>query len=165
MNNEGFAPMRRSSAPLDLATLLFDFLSRQIELADLKASGSMALAAAVLGLLLTAPEGESRVLWLSYVSRAAMCLSLAAALAVFFPRRERRAQGLLFWEDVLVHASGSDYAARFLSLCEEKSAGELAKQNYILCQLVQRKYFWVRLSLLTLLAGLVPALLFFLTVV
>ena len=80
-------------------------------------------------------------------------LSVAASVAVVYPRTPSAGDGLLFWEDILSRGKLCDYCEELKEADAERLETEYAAQNWHVSRVLKSKYRWTRVSMLLFLVG------------
>lgn len=87
------------------------------------------------------------------VSRPARGAGLTSSVAIFprLPRASNR--GLIFWEEVRIWPSATEYQRALAQTSAQEIEFEYAAQNYVVSGVLHRKHVWVRWSISLFMAG------------
>lgn len=117
------------------------YLNNAARFADLKSGALAGVNGTLLGLMfrqLSLTYYPSMLLF--FVGAATLFVSLAMALWVVYPRRERRRQkGLLYWEGVCAYDE-VEYAMEMMQISRQQLLERLLRHNHVLSGILSRKY-------------------------
>lgn len=141
------------------------YVSKYIQLADAKAGFAIAVASALLAYLLSEDDmlkvlRAPSVTWTFAIVAASdgmTALSAACSFLVIVPRRPASGQGFVFWRQVAEMKSGTNFAARVRLATPIERNNERFAHSYALSSVCDRKYDWLRWSMLIGSAGAICA--------
>jgi hypothetical protein len=146
---------------IELLTQTTSHYNRYISQADQKASILISGHLAFVGLLLNSPLFEPQA-YCSYLPIFISGATIFAATYVIFPRirdenRESPELGNLSWVGA-ANKSREEYVNNILSTEREASVKSLVKSNLALAKVLDKKYRWLRISMIGSLVSLVTTL-------
>lgn len=134
-----------------------DYLNHYVNVADAKAGAVLGADLAIAGLLLASLQDQGLPVLFIWGAVVFFGLSVAASVAVVYPRTPRAGDGLLFWEDILSRGKLCDYREELKETNDERVEMEYAAQNWNVSGVLRSKYRWTRISIVLFLAGAVSA--------
>lgn len=137
----------------EFVRLTQDHLNHYIAAADKKASILLTGHLAFIGLFGNAIKGSFQspsalFLAITGVAVAGGLLAALLALLVILPRTPETPTGYILWSSIL-EMSEEDYREEMLALEPNVAFEELADENYALAKVADKKYSYLRRSLLT----------------
>ena len=140
------------------------YLNDYIRLADTKAAAVFVVASGMVSILVsTSPHWNAshpnvpKAIWFS----SAVFINVVAALTsllIVTPRLVRgTSRGLIFWRDILVFESAESYAKASASITEASADEHIARHNWVLAQIADRKYRLLRLAFVLAAFGLLTS--------
>ncbi len=132
-----------------------NYLNHYVNVADAKAAGILTVDLAIGGYLLT-NHPAAWLPWILYCI-AVLLLTISGALALFtiLPRTPRVGSSLIFWEDVRSRSSLDIYLDELKHVDEVHVERQYGAQNYIVSDILSKKYASVRWGIGTLM-GAIP---------
>lgn len=132
------------------------YLSRYIQLADVKSGATFAIVSGLLVFLvdkrqllqLVAHPQLSWTWFLAFLSGLLLLLSSIFSFAVVFPRLRSGAQGIVFWKNVTARASGEEYARNILVMNSSEITLERLQHCFALAKVCGSKYWMLRIAML-----------------
>ena len=130
-----------------------------IQLADTKASILTAASAGLAGLLFLQPipTCNSAARYVLLVAVGFALLSTFACLETIYPRTSPREQGSLLYFRAIRTFVQQGYVTRVGGISAAETVRELARQTWELAGTQERKYLWLRRSVVAFALALVPA--------
>jgi hypothetical protein len=150
-----------SSPPVGFGKNVNDFLLHHVSLADAKASFAISVDFAVSGILLARIPDDGFTKFVTFVAVGLLVISLICGIVVVFPRTSTRPSGLIFWEAIRELKSFDDYLGQVRKLDADSVEQQYAEQNWHISELLETKFQWTQYSMMSLLAGMLIALLSF----
>lgn len=125
-----------------------DYLNHYVNVADAKAGAVLGAALTIAGLLLVNLPQAGLPLVFLWGAVVFFVLSVAASVAVVYPRTPSAGGGLLFWEDILSQGKLCDYYQELKKTDADRLEIEYAAQNWHVSRVLRSKYRWTRVSML-----------------
>lgn len=145
---------------LDFAWRTHEYINNYIRFADTKAAFVVAWASAIIGAIYagnlheTVMQCRIALKDVSYSTTLAVLALillgasfLAAALSIIPRLPTRQLSGLIFWESILVHATGDLYANALERNGRRQLTRDLCVQIHTLAAVARKKYSYVRISM------------------
>lgn len=159
MNNTAAEPEYQATQ-LDFAWKTHEYINNYIRFADTKAAFVIAWTSAIFGTFYVGHLHEAviqshftlkNISWtITLASLALPLLSasfLAAAWSIIPRLPTRQLSGLVFWESILVHASGDLYANALGRNDTNQLTRHLCVQIHTVAAVARKKYRWITLSM------------------
>lgn len=148
------------SPPSDFSRGVNDYLNHYVAVVDAKAAGALAAALTVGGWVTNLNHNTPLAQGLAIAAIVLLSGSIVAAALALIPRLPHSAgRGVIFWEQVRLWPSGTEYlqAVSEMSPCDVEK--EYAEQNLMVSHVLHRKNRLVRQAIQLFLAGLLASLL------
>jgi len=136
-----------------------DYYNHYVTVADAKAGVLIAISFVLLEFLKDFKHCTSFENFLFYSIAILLSLTCLFSVCTVFPRNPKKKKGLIFWENVKEFDNSNEYFDKVKELDFDKIEKKYSTQNYILSKILNRKYFFVRASIIV----FVPALICLIT--
>jgi hypothetical protein len=147
-----------SSPPIGFGKNVNDFLLHHVSLADAKAGFVISVDFAVSGILLARIPDDGFARFVTFVAVGLLVMSLICGISVVYPRTSTKPTGLIFWEAIRELKSYDDYMSEVRKLDTDAVEKQYAEQNWHISELLETKFQWTQYAMMTLLAGMLVAL-------
>lgn len=125
-------------------------LNHYISLADTKAAAVVAGNVGLFAFLVQSslPKNDYTHC-LRFLSVLALAASTSLCAVVLIPRRPSGRSGLIFWEDILTRETAANYWQAVSEVSLQTVEREFSTQNWYLSKVLQRKYLWMQLAIIS----------------
>lgn len=132
------------------------YLSKYIQLADVKSGATFAITSGLLVFLVdkrqliqAATHPQLSWIWfLAFVSGATLLLSSCLSFAVVYPRLRSDGRGIIFWKNITARDNGDKYNSDIAALSLSEIASERLRHCFTLAKVCESKYGMLRLAML-----------------
>jgi len=132
-----------------------DYYNHYVTVADAKAGVLIAISFVLFDFLKDFNHCTLFENILFYSSSVLLSFTCIFSVCTVFPRNPKKKKGLIFWDNVKEFKNSREYLEKIKELDFEKIEKKYSNQNYYLSKLLSRKYFFVRLSIISFIPALV----------
>ena len=102
---------------------------------------------------------------ISFFSLTSLIIAITSAISVVFPRLiTNKNKGLVSWVDISNYESSNDYLSDLLKKNEEEIMKEHYSVNYFLSLVCKKKYYWMSLSFIAMIIGMMLGIIVFVNI-
>ena len=139
-----------------------DYYNHYVTVADAKAGVLIAISFVLFDFLKDFKHCSRIEDVLFYSASILLSLTCLFSICTVFPRNPKKKKGLIFWENVKEFKDSGEYFDKVKELDNEKIEKKYSAQNYNLSKLLSRKYFFVRLSIISFIPALISLIILYL---